>query len=290
MFFFFFFFFFKPYLLDSHCIYFTELDNCLLSVVCSTNSKQTSENTKMPTNILTAFQNYLQLRKVQGVPLTSITYDLQSTKDDEPENAESSEAPVTTTSKAKTMLDDVLSKFEISKEEGKSEPMFIKRFKNLIEEKKEWYEEKKRKAANKVTEKTKAKEEEIDSILSDRQIQMDQSASEKEDGNQNEYTDKSKRSDSKSKLIRSKTIDYSKESVVDSDEDQVPATFGQRMRQRWWSDKQSKSLDTTSQGEEFTSVNADDSENDDGIHIEIKKDIDKLNQGTGKYIHREMTN
>ena len=115
------------------------MDQCLLTIVQASGSSPSSQGAQEPAYRLASLQNYFLYKKVQCTPLTTVTLPSAHLGD----HAVEEELP--TTPVASKTLDDLQSQAK-SEPSPKLETNILKRFKNLIEEKKEWYEERKRKS------------------------------------------------------------------------------------------------------------------------------------------------
>ena len=223
---------------------------------------------RLPAEILSAFQNYILFRKVQCTPLTHITLNEELPLD----AADSSETNSTTTptSKAKAFFNDVMTK--LSKDDGKPDSMFVKRLKNLIEEKKEWYEERKRRAASKGSKMNKPKCQELDSSFDNGHIQTDQSDSDEVDAPRSHREVASR---PKHAIFGTKTM-APDESGGERADDAAPSTLGRLIRRRLWADRSGKSTESDCQNDEVAT-----SADPERQQQSCQYNLDQINQGTG---------
>ncbi|KAK2170650.1 hypothetical protein LSH36_1g03001 [Paralvinella palmiformis] len=185
--------------------------------------------------------------------------------------ADSSETNSTTTptSKAKAFFNDVMTK--LSKDDGKPDSMFVKRLKNLIEEKKEWYEERKRRAASKGSKMNKPKCQELDSSFDNGHIQTDQSDSDEADAPRSHREVASR---PKHAIFGTKTM-APDESGGERADDAAPSTLGRLIRRRLWADRSGKSTESDCQNDEVAT-----SADPERQQQSCQYNLDQINQGT----------
>ena len=118
----------------------------MLTVIHCQSPTEDNEVDVVPALRLGCLRHFVLYRKVQCAPVTKLTLPVynESQNDEEHTNEESTPGGSPTKTPHRTLLDEIKQR---SEENPKNENNFIKRVRSFVEERKEWYEERKKKNA-----------------------------------------------------------------------------------------------------------------------------------------------